>query len=242
MGASEPDKGNFVDLVLEGAAKLPHLFTPGDIRTAGLLPFFAGVDTVGQTLAFAIYEVLQRPLLLQAVRDEIDSVAGDGPLRPELLREMELVQAVVLETLRLHPTAFGMSRTATADFEFAGHLVRRGQEVLVFTTICHLLPEFFPDPERFDVERYRGGRNEDRQLNAFVPFGRGPHTCLGSSFATIQLTATLATMLRDFELELPEPDRVFKPVLMPTPSLGKAFRVRLRGRRVRGASTGNPVP
>jgi cytochrome P450 len=142
------DGSSFVADIRAAAAALPHLFTPGDVRGAGILPFFAGVDTVGQTLAFALWEVLRRPDLLARLRREVDPAFEKDGLGRDALRSMECLQGVVFETLRLHPTAFGISRTASRDFSFAGRRVTRGQDVLVFTTACHFLPEYFPTPGR----------------------------------------------------------------------------------------------
>jgi cytochrome P450 len=224
-------RGGYVADIHEAAARLPYLFTDGDVRAAGILPFFAGVDTVGQTLAFAVYEVLRRPALLARLRAEIGPVFTRGVPSGDDLRTMTTLHGIVLETLRLHPTAFGISRTAASAFTFAGCRVERGQNVLVFTTACHFAPEHFPEPERFDPDRNLPSRQEHRQPNVFAPFGRGPHTCLGASFSLVQLATTLATILHGFDVELPDPGREHPVTLMPTPSLGPRFAIRFRGRR-----------
>ena len=225
------DRRGYVADIHATAARLPHLFTDGDLRGAGILPFFAGVDTVGQTLAFAVYEVLRRPALLARLRAELDPVLAQGVPSPEDLRAMTTLQGVILETLRIHPTAFGISRTAASPFTFAGRRVEAGDDVLVFTTACHFKPEHFPDPQRFDPDRCLPPREEHRQPNVFAPFGRGSHACLGASFSLVQLATTLGTMLHRFDLVLPDRDREYPVTLMPTPSLGPRFAVRFAGRR-----------
>jgi len=218
------ERPGYVAAIHAAAVRLPHLFTEGDLRGAGILPFFAGVDTVGQTLAFALYEVLKRPALTAQLRAEIDPVFDHGLPDAAALRSMTTLHAIVLETLRLHPTAFGISRTATAPFTFSGRQVARGQDVLAFTTAPHFMEEHFPDPLRFDPERHCPPREEHRQPNVFAPFGRGPHACLGASFGIVQLMTTLATLLHAADLALPDPDRDYPVTLMPTPSLGPRFR------------------
>jgi cytochrome P450 len=230
-GGGSEHGGGYVAGIRDAAERLPHLFTDGDVRGAGILPFFAGVDTVGQTLAFAIYEVLRRPALLARLRAEIAPIFTRGLPSRDDLRTMTTLQGTVLETLRLHPTAFGISRTAVSPFTFAGCRVEQGQDVLVFTTACHFMAEHFPEPARFDPDRNLPAREEHRQPNVFAPFGRGPHACLGASLSLVQLATTLATILHAFDLELPEPDREYPVTLMPTPSLGPCFTLRFRGRR-----------
>lgn len=230
-GGGHDGRDGYVADIHAAAARLPHLFTEGDVRGAGILPFFAGVDTVGQTLAFAIYEVLRRPELLARLRAEIDPVLAAGVPTRDDLRSMTTLQGVVLETLRLHPTAFGISRTAAMPFAFAGRRVEQGRQVLVFTTACHFMSEHFPEPQRFDPDRNLPAREEHRQPNVFAPFGRGPHSCLGASFSLVQLATTLATILHGFDLELPDAGREYPVTLMPTPSLGTRFTLRFRGVR-----------
>jgi cytochrome P450 len=227
-----PDgRRGYVADIHAAAARLPHLFTDGDVRAAGILPFFAGVDTVGQTLAFATYEVLRRPALLARLRRELEPVFARGVPTREELWTMTTLHGVVLETLRVHPTAFGISRTAASPFTFAGHRVEAGQDVIVFTTACHFKPEHFPAPESFDPDRHLPPREEHRQPNVFAPFGRGPHACLGASFSLVQLATTLGTILHRFDLVLPDRDREYPVTLMPTPSLGPRFALRFAGRR-----------
>jgi cytochrome P450 len=200
-----------------------------------MIPFFAGVDTVGQTIGFLIWEVLRDPALKERIRKEADELFANGALDARALRGASDIQGAVLESLRRYPVAFAMPRYAAADFTFQGHRVQKGQALLVFTTACHFQPEYFPEPERFDIDRFRPPRDEHRRPDVFAPFGRGPHQCLGAGFAMIQLTGMLATMMHHCELALPDPTREFRPVLRPSLSMGEAFSVRFDGWR-------NPPP
>jgi cytochrome P450 len=110
--------------------------------------------------------------------------------------------------------------------------------VLVGTTACHSLPEYFEDPETFDIGRYRPPRNEHLVPHVYAPFGKGPHACLGSGFANVVMMATFGVILRYFDLELEDPGRVYRKVLIPTPSLPADFRVRFKGWRNRPQSSG----
>lgn len=222
---------DFVDAVRSAARDHPTLFTAGDIRSAGLLPFFAGVDTVGQTTVFILYELLRNPGLLRRVRAEADSLFSVGRPTAAALREAPELNGAIHEALRLHPVAFAMPRTAARDFTFAGVSIERGESILVFTSACHFDRKYFASPERFDIKRYRPPRNEHRRPNVYAPFGRGPHFCLGAGFAAVQMTATVATLLHHVELELAEPDRNFPHLLRPSLSLGPGFRIRIGDRR-----------
>jgi cytochrome P450 len=222
---------NFVDAVAQASREHPELFAEGEVVSAGLLPFFAGVDTVGQTNVFILYELLRDPALLERVRAEVDSLFEAGPPGPQALRDAPDLNGAVTEAMRMHPVAFAMPRSAARDFSFAGFRVARGESVLVFTSACHFDPACFPDPERFDIDRHRPPRDEYRRPDVFAPWGRGPHQCLGAGFAGVQMSASIATLLYHCDLELTEPEREFPHLLRPSLSLGPEFRLRFRGWR-----------
>jgi cytochrome P450 len=228
-GHSDPP--NFVDAVQQAAREHPTLFEEGEIVSAGLLPFFSGVDTVGQTNVFILYELLRHPELLERVRSEADSLFEAGPPSPHALREARDLNGAVTETLRVHPVAFAMPRTAARDFTFERCRVDRGESVMVFTSACHFDPGYFPQPEHFDIDRYQQPRDEHRRPDVFAPWGRGPHQCLAAGLAGVQMAATLATILHHCDLELAEPERDFPHVLRPSLSLGPNFRIRFKGWR-----------
>jgi cytochrome P450 len=234
------EASNFIDATHLASREHPHLFAEGELVSAGLLPFFAGVDTVGQTNVFLLYELLRHPELLERVRAEADRLFEAERLDPRALREAADLNGAVNEALRMHPVAFAMPRTAARDFTFEGFRVDRGESVMVFTSACHFDPDYFPDPDRFDIDRYRPPRDEHRRPDVFAPWGRGPHQCLGAGLAGVQMGATLATILHHCDLELAEPEREFPHVLRPSLSLGPAFRIRFNGWR--HAPVERPVP
>jgi len=225
------ESSNFIDAMHLASREHPELFAADELVSAGLLPFFAGVDTVGQTNVFILYELLRHPELLERARAEADRLFEAGPLDARALREADDLNGTVNEALRLHPVAFAMPRTAACDFMFEGFRVDRGESVMVFTSACHFDPGYFPDPERFDIDRYRSPREEHRRPDVFAPWGRGPHQCLGAGLAGIQMGATLATILHHCDLELAEPEREFPHLLRPSLSLGPEFKIRFNGWR-----------
>ncbi len=225
----------FLQSGLEAQKKHPELFTDGDLWAHFLLGYAAGVDTVGVTLAYALRELLRdQGLLLERIRAELDAACDENGGRlpaPTELKALPDLMGTCYETLRLYPAAFGMGRHAVRDFEFAGYRIKKGTEVLVLTTGTHVDPEYFADPYRFDIERYRSPRNEHRRKHAYSPYGRGPHVCLGAAMAELMLPLTLATLIRHYELSLARPDREYRTVYDPSTSLPEAFKLRYEGRR-----------
>ena len=102
----------------------------------------------------------------------------------------------------------------------------------------HRLAEHFPDPQRFDIERYGRERAEHHQPGAYAPFGLGRHRCLGNGLAQLQIAITLATIVREVELALERPDRPLRIKQVPTPHPAASFRFRIVRRR---RATGSPI-
>jgi cytochrome P450 len=108
-------------------------------------------------------------------------------------------------------TGAGFGAIVAKPLTFAGYRLEPGDEVLVAMTVPHFLPELFPHPETFDIDRYRSPRNEHRQRGAYAPFGLGEHTCLGAGIAEIQLMVITATLLHTYRFELDPPDYQLMP-------------------------------
>lgn len=144
--------------------------------------------------------------------------------------KLHLLHAAAMETMRMHPVAGFNRRTAVCDFSFAGYPVAAGETLLMAGGVAHYLPRLFPDPERFDVERYSPPRNEHRQRGAYAPFGAGPHTCLGAGMAEVQIAVTAAALLRELRVA---PEAGYRPNIRldPTITLGRGFRVKVVARR-----------
>ena len=224
----EPD---FIDDLLELHRTDPQYLPETDHLLAFLGPFLAGLDTSASACSYMIYALLQHPSLLERVRDEVDATFDGGTLTPKRMRELDVTHRVALETLRMYPIAPAATRVVTNSFEFAGFRIPAGARVLIGFTVGHHLPECFPEPGRFDIERYRRGAPEHRQPGAYAPFGLGRHRCLGSGFAEVQIALTVATIVRELDLALERPDQPLRikhtPIAQPDPSL----RIRVAGRR-----------
>src|SRR5262249_45296856 len=123
--------------------------------------------------AFMLYELLNHPNILAQCVAEADQLFSGGLPTQEQLRAHGVLHRAMMETLRLHSIAQAINRTATRDFTFAGQRVKEGQNVIIATTVSHFLPELFPAPYTFDIERYGEERREHKQRGAYAPFGVG---------------------------------------------------------------------
>jgi cytochrome P450 len=221
---------DLVDDLIEAHEADPSRFSMGDLLIGAIGPYIAGLDTVANTCTFLLYALLQNPDVLAKVQDEIDSVLAAKPLSAETIKDMPALHSAAMEAMRLYPVAPVMQRTATQPFTFAGHRVDAGTALLIGTGVTHLLPELFPQPERFDIGRYSPPRNEHRTRGAYAPFGLGAHTCLGAGLAEVQIAATMATLLHELHMTLPSGTRP-RLRLDPTLTLGPQFKVQVIDRQ-----------
>ena len=199
-----------------------------DLLAATIGPFFAGMDTVANTMGFMIYAILKHPEVYEAIQKEVDEFFADGIPPYQELPKLQALYAATIETLRRYPVAPFTPRGVTRPFDFAGHHVEAGQEIIIVNGLTHYLPEFFPDPWKFDINRYIAPRKEHKQgQGIFAPYTLGPHTCLGAGVAEVQLMVTVGAMLRAVKLELETPDYEIKTRLMPIPGPDPKFKVRV---------------
>ena len=191
---------DLINDLLELHAEDPQFLPETDLSVAMLGPFFAGLDTVTAAVSFSLHGLLGHPELMRAATREADQAFEGGTPTAEQLDALDVTRRVVMEALRLYPVSPVTLRRAVNAFEFAGHVIPAGQELMIAFTLPHRLAEVFPDPLRFDIERFTESRGEHKQPGAYVPFGLGMHRCLGGNLAESLVVATIAGILRHARL------------------------------------------
>ncbi len=194
-------------------------------------PMIAGIDTAANTLSFLWYALLKNPDIMARVRAEVDRVPPKQYPTFAELKELRALHGAALETLRMYPVAFAVPRWSVAEFEFDGYVVPKNHEVFVASGVTHYLPEFFPEPYKFDIDRYDAPRQEQRKAGAFVPYGLGAHTCLGAGMAELIIMFTTAVLLRTVEVALAPSDYVLNVRNMPLPRPDNRFGLRVTALR-----------
>lgn len=164
---------------------------------------FAGHHTSSGTAAWVLLEMLKHPQVLRAVNSEVDAQYGlDGEVSFESLRQLPALDATLKEVLRLHPPLIVLMRKVLHDMRFRDYAIPAGTLVWAAPPVTHRIPELFPNPEVFDIERYTPERGEDKNLNAWQAFGGGRHKCSGNAFAQFQIKVIFAVLLRRYRFEL----------------------------------------
>lgn len=172
------------------------------VRDEAMTILLAGHETTAVWLTWTLMLLAQRPDLDEAVRAELTRVIGDRPARVGDLRALELTDRVLHESLRLYPPAWLVGRRALADVELGGPLVPAGTIVLASQWVVHRDPRWYPEPERFDPDRWLPGAVEARPRFAFFPFGAGTRRCIGEGFAWMEAKLLIATLLRRWRFVL----------------------------------------
>ncbi|MFI5317029.1 MAG: cytochrome P450 [Myxococcota bacterium] len=172
---------------------------------------FAGHHTTSGSAAWTLIELLRHPEFGARVISELDSLCADGrEVSYQALREIPELEGAIKEALRLHPPLILLMRKVMFDFHYGEWTVPAGKLVAVSPAISNRMPECFPEPDRYDPDRYREGREEDSKLFAWIPFGAGRHRCVGAAFAMMQLKAIFSTLLREYEFALAQPPESYR--------------------------------
>jgi cytochrome P450 len=223
--------GDMVDLLLAATDSEGQPLPDEDVIANMQMVYSNSLLYGAPMCAFLLYALLKHPKALRRVRAEVDAVFADGTPDVRTLQQAPELRGAMLESMRVLPIALATPRLVAKPFSFGGYEVQPGQTVLVAVSVCHFLPQFFPKPYTFDIDRYRAPRNEHHQPGALVPFGLGAHACLGRGLVELFVMTTLAAILRQVELELDPGDYTLRRVVNPFPEPEAAFAVRVVGRR-----------
>ena len=227
----DPAHRNLVDDIMETHDKDPDLIPASDLILTLTGPFVAGLDTVANTIGAFVYAVLKHPEVLERVRSEADALFAQGDIDEADLRRVPSIDGAIMETMRLYTIAVAQMRTATRDFAFLGHQIRAGELLYVATAVPHYMEEYYPNPDKFDIDRYQKPRAEHLKPGVYSPYGRGTHTCLGKTLAEVQMAFTMARLFYLLDLELESPDYQLQTKVVPTPGPSMKFKVRVKARR-----------
>ncbi|WP_245679318.1 cytochrome P450 [Actinomadura hibisca] len=199
-----------VSMLMNGLGADDAALTDEQIMQDIVALFVAGSESSAIALVWAWVALVQHPEVHAAVREEVDRVLGGGELRPEHIRRLPYTGKVVKEVLRLYSVAWAVPRIAVQDDEVGGVPVRAGSTLVISPYLTHRLPGYWPDPLRFDPERFDGDQVRARMALpggplAYLPFGDGAHACLGEGFFHQEATLVMAEMVRTFDIELAAP-------------------------------------
>uniref|UniRef100_A0A8I6A8Y2 Cytochrome P450 3A n=1 Tax=Rattus norvegicus TaxID=10116 RepID=A0A8I6A8Y2_RAT len=173
--------------------------TDVEIVAQSIFFIFAGYETTSSALSFALYLLATHPDLQKKLQDEIDAaLPNKAPVTYDVLVEMEYLDMVLNETLRLFPVGGRLERVCKKDVEINGVFIPKGTVVMVPTFALHKDPKCWPEPEEFCPERFRKKNQDSINPYIYLPFGNGPRNCIGMRFALMNMKIALVRVLQNF--------------------------------------------
>jgi cytochrome P450 len=222
---SGEDRGDLLSMLLHAQdEESGRRMTDQQLRDEAMTLFMAGHETTANTLAWVWYLLATYPEAEAQLHAELDSVLDQRPPTFADLPRLRYTGMVVTEALRLYPTVWMVGRENTEPVEIAGYRIPTGTTVFMPQWTIHRDPRWFDDPESFRPDRWEHGFQEKLPRYAYFPFGGGPRICIGNNFALMEASLLLATIARQYRLEL-TPDAVVTP--LPTMTLRPAQGVKV---------------
>ncbi|XP_060537016.1 probable cytochrome P450 6a20 [Cylas formicarius] len=179
-----------------------------DIVAQCFLFFTAGYETSASTITFAMYEIAQNQEVQQKIRDEINKALEkcDGKLTYKVVSEMTYLEKVVQETLRKYPPVSTLPRLCSKTYKVpeTDVVIDEGTMVQIPILGIHMDPDYYPEPEVFNPERFNNENKAKRPKFTWMPFGEGPRTCLGSGFGMLQSKIGIMGLIKNYNFTLNE--------------------------------------
>jgi cytochrome P450 len=201
---SHQSREDLLGMLLQARGADGKPMSDAQLRDEVMTLFLAGHETTAITLSWTFFLLAQNPQIEARVVEELRAILGEREATPADLPRLRYTEMALKEAMRLYPAVWGIGRRALADCEIGGYRISAGTNIFIFQWLTQRDPRFFSDPETFDPGRWREDpvRSAKVPRFAYFPFGGGPRVCVGASFAMIEATMLLATILRKVHLEL----------------------------------------
>jgi cytochrome P450 len=213
--SSGKDTGDLLSLLLMVRDETDGTqMTNQQVRDEAMTLFLAGHETTALALTWTWFLLSQHPLIEAKLHEELKTVlSGRSPTVADIPK-LRYTEQVVLESMRVYPPLWGLSRAALNDCELGGYPIKAGTTVFLSQWVIHRDPRFFDNPEIFNPDRWADNLKKRLPTFAYFPFGGGPRICIGKAFAQMEAVLLLAAIAQKFHLILPADQKV-----VPQPSL-----------------------
>ena len=229
--ASKEDRGDLLSMLLHAKDEEGGTggMTDEQLRDEAMTIFLAGHETTANALTWTGYLLSQHPEIEAKLYAEVDAVLGDRPPTVEDLPKLGYVEKILAESMRLYPPAWLLGYRAIQDYNIGTYALPAGTVVLMSQYVIHHDPRWFPDPFRFDPERWEAAAKAARPKFSYFPFGGGPRVCIGEPFAWMEATLIIAAMAQRWRLRLvPGHPVVLQPLITLRPKHGMMMTAQRR--------------
>jgi cytochrome P450 len=226
---SGADTGDLLSMLLLAQDEDDRM-TDQQVRDEALTLFLAGHETTANALTWTWYLLSQHPEVERRLHEEIDAVLGDRV--PELadVPELRYAEMILAEALRLYPPAWAIGRMAKGPFELGGVEIPPKSICILSPYLVQRDARWFPEPEKFDPERWTPEARDARPKFAYFPFGGGARVCIGERFAWMEGVIVMAAIAQKWRLRL-EPGQHVEPLPLITLRVKNGLRMIAEPRR-----------
>ncbi|XP_053683281.1 cytochrome P450 9e2-like [Sabethes cyaneus] len=199
-----------------GRAAHSRVWTENELIAQCFIFFLAGFDTVSTCMSFLTYELAVNPDVQKRLSEEIketEQSLGNESLSYEVLQKMAYMDMVVSEALRVWPPVVATDRQCVKEYQFddgfgTKFVIEKDQTIWIPNYAIHHDPKFYPNPQKFDPERFNESNRAKINPSTYLPFGVGPRNCIGSRLALMEVKLMLYYLLKDFTLQPTEKTQI----------------------------------
>ncbi|XP_013391527.1 cytochrome P450 3A24 [Lingula anatina] len=185
-----------------------RVLTTEEIAANGMGFFAAGFSTTKDTLGYIAYLLATHPQVQERLVQEIDDVLQDADPTHDNVSKLTYLEQVINESMRLYPVGIRLDRLADQDTTVNGLFIPKGTAVAIPTFAIHLHPEYYPEPEKFDPDRFSPEAKAKRNPYTYLPFGMGPRSCIGMRLAMLEMKMVLAKVLQNLTFKTCEETQI----------------------------------
>uniref|UniRef100_A0A8C4NP46 unspecific monooxygenase n=1 Tax=Dicentrarchus labrax TaxID=13489 RepID=A0A8C4NP46_DICLA len=201
--SKQKSRVDFLQLMIDSQKNNDLSLNDHEILSQAMIFIFAGYETSSSSLTFLAYNLATNPAVMKRLQQEIDSTfPNKAPIEYQALMQMEYLDSVINESLRLYPIAPRLERVAKATVELNGIVIPKDMVVMIPTWPLHRDPDLWPEPEEFKPERFSKENKETIDPYTYMPFGAGPRNCIGMRFALVMMKLAIVEVLQRYSFSV----------------------------------------